>query len=75
MHAHWGLYHTFFREGSEIKWLRSETFLFWRAAGEEIFALETPNKAISLEFKWDQRFVKPLRCADGAMIIHTSGGL
>ena len=54
MHAHWEPYHTFFREGSEIKWLRSETFLFWRAAGEEKIALVPPNKQFPLIFKWDK---------------------
>ena len=47
-------YHTYTCEGSEIKWLRSETFLFWRAAGEIFFALEPPNKPFPLIFKWDK---------------------
>ena len=43
LHAHWEPYHTFFREGSEIKWLRSETFLFWRAAGAKNFCPGDPK--------------------------------
>ena len=50
-HAHWEAYHTFPFKGSEIKWLCSETFLFWRAAGEENFALEPPNKPFSFDFQ------------------------
>ena len=40
----------------------SETFLFWRAAGEEIFALEPPNKPFSFDFQVGPTcYVKPLR--------------
>ena len=54
----------FFREGSEIKWLRSKAFLFWRAAGGENFALEAPNKPFSFDFEVGSRSVKPLRSVD-----------
>ncbi len=58
----------FFREGSEIKWLRSETFLFWRAAGEEIFALEPPNKPFSFDFRVGPTLCETLeKCARSAL--------
>ena len=34
----------------------SETFLFWRAAGEENFALEAANKQFSLDFQVGSTF-------------------
>ena len=50
-HGLLGLYHRCFREGSGIKWLCSVTFLFKRAAGEENFDPEVPNKRFLLDFE------------------------
>ena len=69
------MYHTFFREGSEIKWRRCETFLFRRAAGEENFAQMPPNSHFPSIFQVGSVCVPTLRSAEEPMIVRTSGGL